>query len=154
MRNRIMAGLSHAVLIIEGEEDSGTLITARLALEYNRDVLAVPGSIFSPSSRGPLNLIKKGAIPICSADDLLEALDLQNPLNLQDETKQEEQYSRCSPEEHEVLEALSEPQSREELLSKINFDVSKLQVVLSMLELRGLITEECGYISRRFVKNR
>ncbi|HEY1037314.1 MAG TPA: DNA-processing protein DprA [Candidatus Paceibacterota bacterium] len=76
MRNRIMAGLSHAVLIIEGEEDSGTLITARLALEYNRDVLAIPGPIFSPASRGPLNLIKGGAVPICSPSDLKAALGI------------------------------------------------------------------------------
>ena len=64
MRNRLMAGISKAVLIIEAEERSGTLITARLATEYNRDVLAVPGSIFSPNAKGVNRLIREGATPI------------------------------------------------------------------------------------------
>jgi DNA processing protein len=75
-RNRIMAGISRAVLIIEAEEKSGTLITARLATEYNRDVLAVPGSIFSATSAGTNFLLRQGATPITCANDLLQALGL------------------------------------------------------------------------------
>jgi DNA processing protein len=73
-RNRLMAGMSHAVLIIEAQEESGTLITARMALDYNRDVLAVPGSILSPNSKGSNELIRQGATPITNSSELLEAL--------------------------------------------------------------------------------
>ncbi|MBX2866739.1 DNA-processing protein DprA [Candidatus Kaiserbacteria bacterium] len=73
-RNRIMAGLSHAVLIIEAEEKSGTLITARMAADYNRDVLVVPGDIFSKNSHGTHQFLKLGATPVTCADDILDAL--------------------------------------------------------------------------------
>src|SRR3989339_1250495 len=71
-RNRIMAGLSDAVMVIEAEIKSGTLITSRLATDYNRDVFAVPGSIFSPNSSGPNMLIRLGATPVTSSADILE----------------------------------------------------------------------------------
>ncbi len=170
MRNRIMAGLSHAVLIIEGEHDSGTLITARLALDYNRDVLALPGSIFSTTSEGPLSLIKRGAVPICSGEDLLEALGLgdsseagdcigagdNNSTTLRDAPEKSELYRNCSEEEMLIVDALKNPTSRDELWNKINegdsvrrltkISFSKFQVILSMLEIRGMITEEYGFI--------
>lgn len=73
-RNRIMAGLCHATIIIEAELKSGTLITSKLATEYNREVFAVPGSIFSAQSDGPNSLIKQGAIPVSSAKDILDEL--------------------------------------------------------------------------------
>ncbi len=71
-----MAGMSQATLIIEAERKSGTLITARLALDYNRDVMTVPGSIFSALSTGPHYLIRNGAHPVTSPDDILELLHL------------------------------------------------------------------------------
>jgi len=78
MRNRLMAGISKAVLIIEAEEKSGTLITARLATDYNKDVFALPGSIFSTSSKGANKLIRQGAVPITSSSDILEALGFES----------------------------------------------------------------------------
>ncbi len=148
VRNRIMAGLSHAVLIIEGERDSGTLITARLALEYNRDVLAIPGSIFSSASEGPLSLIKRGAVPICNENDLAQALGFEIIGTAEDATPENERYSRCSEEELSVLNLLNEPLSREDLLNASGMELSKLQIVLSMLEIHGLIVEEYGHIRR------
>jgi DNA processing protein len=76
MRNRLMAGISKAVLIIEATEKSGSMITARAGTEYNRDVLTVPGSIFSPGSYGPHSLIRLGAVPITKSEDILEVLGL------------------------------------------------------------------------------
>ena len=75
-RNRLMAGYAHAVLIIEGGRNSGTNITARLALDYNRTVCAVPGSIFSPLSYAPHELISQGAYPVTSSRDILNILGI------------------------------------------------------------------------------
>jgi DNA processing protein len=75
-RNRLMAGSSHMTLIIEGNDRSGTNITARLALDYNRTVCAVPGSIFSPLSHAPHELIKGGAYPVTRPKDVLDLLGI------------------------------------------------------------------------------
>jgi DNA processing protein len=75
-RNRIVTGMSHATLLIEAGERSGTLISARLASEYNRDVLVVPGSIFSEQSLGTHQFLKLGATPVTTSDDILDALGL------------------------------------------------------------------------------
>src|SRR3989344_3248346 len=78
MRNRIIAGLSEKVVIIEAPESSGAVITAKLALDYNRDVLAVPGPIFSPNSVGTNRLIAEGAKPVLSASDIIEVTTTVN----------------------------------------------------------------------------
>jgi DNA processing protein len=75
-RNRILAGLSEVVVVVEADERSGALITARLALEEGRDVMAVPGSVFSRLSAGPNGLLRAGAAPVLSADDVLSALQM------------------------------------------------------------------------------
>lgn len=75
-RNRLIAGLSEAVVVVEAGERSGALITARLALEEGRDVMAVPGSVFSRLSVGPNGLLRAGAAPVLTADDVLSALGL------------------------------------------------------------------------------
>ena len=153
MRNRIMAGLSQAVLVIEGEEDSGTLITARLALDYNRDVCALPGSIFSETSKGPLMLIKGGATPVCSPEDLHKLLGLKSDLILEDSPEKAEEYIRekiqhCSEEAILILSKLAEPKTREELLALTGLELTKLQISISMLEIRGLIHEEYGCVRK------
>ncbi|MDQ5911841.1 MAG: processing protein [Patescibacteria group bacterium] len=153
MRNRIMAGLSQVVLVIEGEEDSGTLITARLALDYNRDVCALPGSIFSETSKGPLALIKSGATPICTPEDLHKLLGLKSDLILEDSPEKAEEYIRekiqnCSEEEVLILSKLNTPKTREELLALTGLELTKLQISISMLEIRGLISEEYGCVRK------
>jgi len=77
-RNRIVAGLADALLITEASEQSGTMHTARFAMEQGREVLVVPGNITSPTSAGCNNLIKSGAVPVTSVDDILFALKLDN----------------------------------------------------------------------------
>src|SRR3989338_5938444 len=102
-RNRIMAGLSDAVLVIEAEKRSGTLITARLATEYNRDVFTIPGSIFSASSAGPHMLLRLGATPITSQEDLLNALGLSQTNS---STLNAKRYDDCSDDEMRVVKLL------------------------------------------------
>ena len=139
-RNRIMAGLSDAVLIVEAEERSGTLITSRLATDYNRDVLTVPGSIFSSHTAGPHMLIRLGATPITSPADLLQALGFKT------DEKSVRDYSLCTKEEKEIVALLASPLSREELLDGLPFSIGQANTLLSTMELKGLIKESAGEI--------
>ena len=143
MRNRLMAGISKAVLIIEAEERSGTLITARLATEYNRDVLAVPGSIFSLNSKGTNKLLRQGATPITCAEDVLEALGFELEKNKE---KQKKIFNDLSPEEKVVVDLLREPLSRDDLIRAMKLPIPTANAVLSVMEIKELIKEEMGEI--------
>lgn len=141
-RNRIMAGLSQGVLIIEAEEKSGTLITARMALDYNRNVFVVPGSIFSASSKGTNNLLRQGATPITSAKDLLEEIGfIEQTFGTLDLTL-------FTPEEQAVLILLDEPREREELLMLLSASPSQTLSIITVLEIKGIIYERLGKIER------
>ena len=146
MRNRLMAGISKAVLIIEAEEKSGTMITARLATEYNRDLLVIPGSIFSPTSKGTNKLLRMGAAPITSPDDVLEALGFK----IDESTKQAALFDDALPEEKSVLKILSEPMPRDELIRTMKLSVAEANSLLSIMEIKGLIKEELGEIRAAF----
>lgn len=145
-RNRIMAGLSDAVLIIEAEEKSGTLITARMALDYNKIVLAVPGNIFSETSIGTNRLIKEGAYAVTKAQDVLVALGI-NPIEENFESNKNK-YEDCGDEEKEILKILIEPISRDEIILKLKKDISEVNTILSLLEIKGYIKEEIGLIQK------
>lgn len=143
-RNRIMAGLSDAVLIVEAELKSGTLITSKFATDYNRDVLTIPGSIFSRTSAGPHMLLRLGATPVTSSLELLETLGfepLANSLNLAPKS-----YSDCSSDEKKVIAFLSEPHARDELIRKLGLPTSSANVLLAIMEIKGLIKESMGEI--------
>lgn len=142
-RNRLMAGLAHATLVIEAEHKSGTRVTARLATEYNRDVFAVPGNIFSKNSEGTNELIKLGATPITCAQDILEALGFTVT-----ETKPAELFSQCSPEEEQVIRLLNNPKMKGDLIRELGFPIHKANILLSQMELKGLIKETGGEIRR------
>ena len=141
MRNRLMAGFSKAVLIIEAEEKSGTMITARLATEYNRDVLAVPGSIYSSSSKGTNKLIRLGATPITSSEDILSALGFELP---EKEEKQKKLFADLSSEEKKVVNILHEPMPRDELIRALKMSTAEANALLSIMEIKELIKEELG----------
>lgn len=142
-RNRLMAGLCHATLVIEAQHKSGTRVTARLATEYNRDVFAVPGNIFSQNSEGTNELIKLGATPITSSQDILEALGFEittsTPADL---------FSQCSPDEESVINLLSSSKPRGELMREMNIPTHKANILLSQMELKGLIKEVGGEMRR------
>lgn len=143
MRNRLMAGISKAVLVIEAQEKSGTLITARLATEYNRDVLAVPGSIYSPNAKGTNKLIRQGATPITGVDDLLEALGFEKE---EEEEKQQKLFEDLSPEEKKVINLLREPMPRDELIRALGIPIQNANSLLTVMEIKNLIKEEVGEI--------
>jgi DNA processing protein len=144
-RNRIMAGISHAVLVIEAERKSGTLITSRLATEYNRDVGAVPGPVTSPTSDGPHMLIRLGAALIRDANDVLEMLGLKSG-----DTPTLLDTDDLSDEEKIFINLLADPLERDVLVRHSKLDISKANAILSLLEIKGLIIEELGEVRKTF----
>src|SRR3989304_10265486 len=141
-RNRIMAGLSQGVLIIEAEEKSGTLITARMALDYNRNVFTVPGPIFSATSKGTNNLLRQGATPITCAKDLLEEIGFVEQSFRESADSglgPSLDLTLFSPEEQALLILLDEPREREELLASLDTPPAQTLSLLTILEIKGII---------------
>jgi len=139
-RNRIMAGMSHATLVIEAREKSGSLITARLTADYNRELLVVPGSIFSAESAGTHQFLKLGATPATESADILRALRLEK------RSVAETLRSDVSDTERTVLALLCSPLHRDELLTALAMPLPEATVLLSTMEIKGLITEELGFV--------
>lgn len=142
-RNRIISGLSLGVLIIEAAEKSGTLITAHCALEQNREILVIPGNIFSEQSVGTNNLIKQGASPITSANDIFKALNWKISQN----NFTEKNLSRTFEDDTErlIYSKLSfEPQPLDKLMIECGLDISLISIKLSMLELKGNVKNVTG----------
>jgi DNA processing protein len=142
-RNRLMAGLAKATLVIEAGERSGTLITARLALDYNRDVYAVPGSIFSLNSTGTNKLIQQGATPVTSGYDVLQALGLASDIPAQTTLP----FTDLSPLEKQIVELLAvEALPRDELIMQLDLSTSETNSTLAVMEIKGIIKETIGEI--------
>lgn len=133
-RNRIISGLSRAVLVTEAKERSGALSTANLALEQNREVFALPGSIFSPYSSGPHNLLKEGATIAVSSRHILDCLEIDY-----NEAARLENAEAFDGDEGEILKMLDRPLTIDELVLKTQKKPSEISTALSLLELRGLI---------------
>lgn len=143
-RNRIMAGLCHAVLVIEAEKKSGTLITSRLATEYNREVGAIPGPVDSPTSDGPHMLIRLGAALVRDSNDVLELLGLEK------NEIREDALEELSETEKIFIKLLDNPKSRDELVRLSKLDTGTASAALSLLEIKGLIREELGEVRKNF----
>ena len=137
-RNRILSGMSLGVLIIEAGETSGALITANLALEQNREVFAVPGSILSPASKGTNRLIQEGAKLVSDHTDILEEL------NLTSVARQIEisEVIPASETETLLLKQLSaEPTHIGEVCRNSSFPIAMVSSTLAMMELKGLVKQ-------------
>ncbi len=139
-RNRLIAALSQAVIVIEARDRSGTLITARIALELGRDVLAVPGSIFSEASRGTHALLTAGARPCRHANDVWEALAVDPPR----QTEQARTNLPLSAEDQAIVDRL-EPHPEglllDDLAAGLKTEATTLVPRLGLLELQGLVRQ-------------
>lgn len=134
IRNRIIAGLVRAVVVIEAALDSGTLITAGIANENGREVLAVPGSIWSDLSAGTHKLIQTGSRLCRDAQDIFDALALDRV-----ETCAKTQESLpLTPDERSLFEELRVPQTADELVHSTDWSIGRVQQALSLLELKQL----------------
>jgi len=149
VRNRLMAGMSHATLIIEAAQGSGTLITADYALGFNRDVLTVPGSIFSELSYGPHMLIRRGATPVTCAEDVLEALGFNiNRTDNMTEALPNFAEMSLSNDQMTIVEILKRQSlGSSDLIEKTLFSSPKFSAIISELEIRGIVKEKEGQYS-------
>ncbi len=142
-RNRIIAGMALAILVVEAGERSGALITARLALEYNREVMAIPGSIHKPQARGCHRLIQEGAKLVTSLDDILEELPI--PPSPQETASREE----LPPPLANLLAKIDfAPTPLDLIAARVGLSVQEIVPKLLELELRGYIGATPGGYQR------
>jgi DNA processing protein len=148
-RNRIISGLSLGVLVVEASLKSGSLITARLALEQGRDVFAVPGNVHSYKSKGTHRLLKEGAKLVESAQDIRDEIRVNASAAGADE-KQPDATIDLNPDSRSVYQLLhEEPVHIDELIAQTGFTSSKVSAILLDLELDELIKQLPG---KRFAK--
>ncbi len=176
-RNRIISGLSQGTLIVEAPKRSGSLITARYALEQDRDLFAVPGDINTPRSEGPNNLLKECAIPVTSARDIFDYYTISNyeiskiknlqkekGINVSEDYKEQKKednikvaninadfYKDLNDEEKHIISKLtSVPINFEQLLDATNLSADKLTSAITLLEIKGKIK---SYPGKNFTLN-
>jgi DNA processing protein len=143
-RNRIMAGLSDAILVVEANEKSGTLITARLALDYNKDLLIVPTTIFSPYGQGSNRLMSEGARAVFESKDILDALGIQTPNSVIPAQAGTQALNLNSKEKLLLSLIRNEIQAFDEILLESKMETSELSQILMEMEIKGLIIKTVG----------
>lgn len=162
-RNRIIAGLSLGTIVIEAALRSGALITARAALDYDREVMAVPGKIDSPLSKGAHQLIKHGARLIESVEDVTEALGhvgeqltehvsaaAANAAKLAEKSLFDASQLKLSDSERKIYDCLnSEPKHVEQVIAETNLNAGTVNATLISMRLKGLIRQLPGSLFAR-----
>lgn len=139
LRNRIIAGLSNAILIIEAPIDSGALITANYGLKYGKEIFVVPGEITNKNFEGSHNLIKQGAKLITSVEDILVEFGIDY------REKNKIKNLKLSPKEEIIVEILKiKEKTIEDLSKETNFSIQDLLVLLTHMEIKGIIKNKEG----------
>lgn len=137
VRNRIVSGVSKGVLITEGTDKSGSLITATNAATQGRDVFAIPGPITSATAQAPLILLKQGAKLVTSVEDILSEYALQ------DGARRKKVSVSLTPEQEEVYTAIGiAPQFVDEIASQLHWSIVRVMSILSILEIEGVIVKD------------
>jgi DNA processing protein len=137
-RNRIMAGLTEATLLIEASAKSGTLITARLAVDYNRELLAVPGSIFEKNREGTHQFLKLGATIVTEAKDILDVFHLED-------TTPTSTLPLLNNNEQLVITLLKEQLDKDSLIRQLELPVSEANILLMNMEMEGYISYQAPF---------
>jgi DNA processing protein len=157
-RNRVISGLSLGTLVVEASEKSGSLITASLAAEQGREVLAVPGEIFSKMSKGAHNLIKQGAALVETVEDIIEALSLDIPRVPEAKAASEIEKPpdvKLGDEEQIIWNVLARTPTHIDDISRLsNLTPSKVSSILVMLELKGIVQQLPGKMFARKMMQR
>lgn len=140
-RNRIISGLSQAVIVVEAGVTSGSLITATFAAEQGRDVFAVPGSILAPQCQGTNRLIRDGAAPLLSPQDVLEALNL----DMVTEHRAARVVLPTEPVERQLYQVLGrEPMHVDDIRNQANLPIERVSATLALMELKGTVRQLGG----------
>ncbi len=150
-RNRIISGLSLAVVVVEAGTTSGALITAEFAAEQGREVFAVPGNIFAPQSKGTNRLLRDGAHPMLEPKDILETLNLTQI----HEHRAAQRALPANETELRLLQTLgAEPLHVDELRRELQLPVAEVSAALTMMELKGMVRHVGGmrYVALREVR--
>jgi DNA processing protein len=151
-RNRIISGLSMGVVVIEAGETSGALITADFAAEQGREIFAVPGNILAPQSKGTNKLIQQGALPLLSASDIMQALNLTRV----GQHKAARKALPADDVEAKLLTAMGEePLHVDEIRNQTGLPVEKVSATLVMMELKGMVRQvgNMRYVAVREVQS-
>lgn len=151
-RNRIISGLSLAVVVVEAGKTSGALITAEFAAEQGREVFAVPGNILAPQSKGTNKLIQQGALSLLSASDIMQALNLTRV----GQYKAARKVLPADDVEAKLLNAMGEePLHVDEIRNQTNLPVERVSATLVMMELKGMVRQvgSMQYVAVREVQS-
>ena len=147
-RNRIISGLSQAVIVVEAGEKSGALITAQYALAQNRELFAVPGSIYSQASRGTNRLLVHDAHVALSAEEVFNCMSWRHDAPAQEQAEE----PSLDPQSRRIVEFLqNDEKTFDEIVNELKIEAWELNSLLTILEMQGIIRQSAGKLYRSLI---